>query len=194
MSNLTPRGHTAWRASRRRKRRRGSRRACAVATGRSVASGSTAWAPCCSASCSSSFLFGTIFFKGASSSGSRTSRSTCSTTRRSSTRAARTRREAIGNADFQAIVRAGLKQQLPASRESARTRAISRVSSAAARRLDLRDRVLNTGGLLGQHETQWLLASDDVDMLMKGHIGRGTGARPGPAERENQLGLVRPAA
>ncbi len=64
------------------------------------------------------------------------------------------------------------------------------VSGGAA--FDLRDRVLNTAGSSARHETQWLLASDDVDMLMKGHIGRGTEAEPGPLNAEPAR-VVRPA-
>ncbi len=43
---------------------------------------------------------------------------------------------------------------------------------------------MNTGDLIGQRETQWLLASDDVDMLMKGHIAASV---DGGKFTENQL-------
>ena len=125
------------------------------------------------------FLFGTIFLKGASS------------FRQSyiklevfydpaivdPTNSHKT--EDIANADYQAIIRASLRQRFPQVESRKDVRDLTRLVSGGAA-FDLRKRVLNTAGIIGQHETQWLLASDDVDMLMKGHIGRGTEAEPGP--------------
>ncbi len=131
------------------------------------------------------FLFGTIFFKGAS------------TFRQSYIKVevfydpaildpANTHKtEDLRNADYQAIVRAALKQIFPQVESRKDVRDLTRLVSGGAA-YDLRDRVLNTSGLLGQRETQWLLASDDVDMLMKGRIARGTAEDPGPLN-QNQL-------
>src|SRR5690242_15674611 len=121
------------------------------------------------------FLFGTIFFKGASSFRQSYVKVDVfydpAIIDPSGTHDA----QAIRDADFQAIVRAGLKQRFPQVESRKDTRDLTRLVSGGAA-FDLRNRVMNTAGLIGQHETQWLLASDDVDMLMKGHIGRGTEA------------------
>ncbi|MEJ0040660.1 MAG: phosphate ABC transporter permease PstA [Gammaproteobacteria bacterium] len=131
------------------------------------------------------FLFGTIFMKGASS-----FRQTYisldvfydpAIIDPNNTHKA----EDIANADYQAIVRASLRARFPAVESRKDIRDLTRIVSGGAS-FDLRKRVLNTAGLVGQRETLWLLASDDVDMLMKGHIGRGTAADPGPLG-ENQL-------
>jgi phosphate transport system permease protein len=77
----------------------------------------------------------------------------------------------ISSADYAAIIRAALKARFPEVAGRKPTRELSRLVSGGAG-FDLRDRVLNTGGLIGQKETLWLLASDDVDQLMKGKITR----------------------
>jgi phosphate transport system permease protein len=133
------------------------------------------------------FLFGTIFFKGASS------------FRQSyikvdvfydpaiiAPNGGMPSAQDIANADYQAIIRAGLKAQFPQVESRKDVRDLTRLVSGGAA-YDLRDRVLHTAGLIGQRETQWLLASDDVDMLMKGHIARGTAEEPGPLN-QSQLG------
>ncbi len=125
------------------------------------------------------FLFGTIFFKGASSFQQTYVKldvfydpAVVDPTNSHKT-------EDIANADYQMLIRAAMKQRFPQVEGRKETRDLVRlVSNGAA--FDLRKRILNTAGLIGQRETQWLLASDDVDMLLKGHIGRGTAAEPGP--------------
>jgi phosphate transport system permease protein len=126
------------------------------------------------------FLFGTIFFKGASS------------FRQSYVKVdvfydpailapngGMPSAQDLANADYQAIVRAGLRARFPQVESRKDVRDLTRLVSGGAA-FDLRNRVMNTANLVGQRETQWLLASDDVDMLMKGHIARGTEAEPGP--------------
>jgi phosphate transport system permease protein len=133
------------------------------------------------------FLFGTIFFKGASS------------FRQSYVKVevfydpaiiapngGMPSAQDIANADYQSIIRAGLRKRFPQVESRKDVRDLTRLVSGGAA-YDLRDRVLNTAGLVGKTETEWLLASDDVDMLMKGHIGRGTEAEPGPLN-QGQLG------
>jgi len=132
------------------------------------------------------FLFGTIFFKGASS------------FRQSyikvevfydpaiiAPNGGMPSAQDIANADYQAIIRTGLRKLFPQVEGRKDIRDLTRLVSGGAA-FDLRDRVLHTAGLVGQTETQWLLASDDVDMLMKGHIERGTEAEPGPLN-QNQV-------
>ncbi len=89
----------------------------------------------------------------------------------------------IANADYQTLVRAGLKERFPQVEGRKDTRDLTRLVSSGAS-FDLRSRVLNTGDLIGQRETRWLLASDDVDMLMKGHIAASV---DGGEFTENQL-------
>jgi phosphate transport system permease protein len=58
-------------------------------------------------------------------------------------------------------------------------RDLARLVSGGAS-FDLRDRVMNDRGLIGQRETQWVLASDDVDQFVKGKIQRPVGEESGP--------------
>ncbi len=125
------------------------------------------------------FLFGTIFFKGASSFRQSYIKVDVFYDPAILDPSNSHKAEDIRGADFQAIVRAGLKQRFPQVESRKDVRDLTRLVSGGAA-FDLRDRVLNTAGLIGQRETQWLLASDDVDMLMKGRIVRGTEAEPGP--------------
>jgi phosphate transport system permease protein len=78
---------------------------------------------------------------------------------------------AISAADYQAIIRAALKSRFPQVAGRGPTRDLTRLLSSGAP-FDLRKRVMETGGLIGQHETLWLLASDDVDQMLKGKIRR----------------------
>lgn len=132
------------------------------------------------------FLFGTIFLKGASSFRQSYIKVELFYDPAIVDPANSHKAEDIANADFQAIVRAGLRAHFPQVQGRKNVRDLTRLVSIGAA-YDLRDRVLDTPGLLGQRETQWLLASDDVDMLMKGRIGRGTEDAPG---RLNQDQLV----
>jgi phosphate transport system permease protein len=94
----------------------------------------------------------------------------------------------LRSADYQAVIRAALKARFPDVEGRKPTRELTRlVSSGAA--FDLRDRVLNTASLIGQHEEIWVLASDEVDLLMKGKIPRGTPEQPGQLSAA-QLGWV----
>jgi len=131
------------------------------------------------------FLFGTIFLKGASSFRQSYIKVDVFYDPAIIDPTSSHKAEDIANADYQAIVRAGLKQRFPQVESRKDVRDLTRLVSGGAA-FDLRNRVLNTAGVIGQHETQWLLASDDVDMLMKGHIARGSAAEPGQLN-ENQL-------
>jgi len=72
-------------------------------------------------------------------------------------------------ADYQALVRAALKQRFPEVEGRAASRELTRlVSSSAA--FDLQRRVVRNPALIGTTETQWLLGSDAVDLLQKGHV------------------------
>jgi phosphate transport system permease protein len=131
------------------------------------------------------FLFGTIFLKGASSFRQSYIKVDVFYDPAIIDPTGTHKAEDLANADYQAIVRNGLKARFPQVESRRDVRDLTRLVSGGAA-FDLRNRVLNTAGLIGQHETQWLLASDDVDMLMKGHIGRGSEAEPGQLN-QNQL-------
>ena len=125
------------------------------------------------------FLFATIFFKGAS------------TFRQSYVKLdvyydpaiidpAGTRKpEAIRDADYQALVRAALKERFPQVEGRKNIRDLGRLVSGGAA-FDLHNRVMSNPALIGQRETQWVLASDTVDLLIKGKIPRVTGEESGP--------------
>jgi phosphate transport system permease protein len=129
------------------------------------------------------FLFATIFIKGAS------------TFRQSYVKLdvfydpavidpAGTRKpEDIRNADYQTLVRAALKERFPQVEGRKNVRDLARLVSGGAA-FDLRNRVMTNGGLIGQRETQWVLASDDVDLLMKGKIQRVAGEEGGPLSEQ----------
>jgi len=77
----------------------------------------------------------------------------------------------ISTADYAAIIRAALKVRFPEVEGRKPTRELSRLVSSGAG-FDLRDRVVANRDLIGQRETLWVLASDDVDQLLKGKITR----------------------
>jgi phosphate transport system permease protein len=81
--------------------------------------------------------------------------------------------EDIRNADYQAIVRAALKQRFPEVEGRKNVRDLSRLVSSGAS-FDLRKRVMDTASVIGERETQWVLASDTVDLLLKGTTPRHT--------------------
>jgi phosphate transport system permease protein len=94
----------------------------------------------------------------------------------------------IANADYQALVRAALRARFPGVEGRKDSRDLSRLVSGGAA-FDLRDRVRGSANLIGKRETQWVLASDDVDMLMKGRIPRTTPDDSGPLS-EKQVGWI----
>src|SRR6185295_6673719 len=94
----------------------------------------------------------------------------------------------IAAADYAAIVRAALKTRFPQVEGRKPTRELSRIASGGAG-FDLRDRVVDNAALIGQHETLWVLASDDVDQLLKGKISR-TAAAENRTVSPDQLGWV----
>jgi len=74
-------------------------------------------------------------------------------------------------ADYEALVRTALRAEFPGIEGRRDVRQLTRlVSSGAAH--ELQRRVLANPGLVGQRERVWLLASADVDLLLKGEIAR----------------------
>jgi phosphate transport system permease protein len=80
-------------------------------------------------------------------------------------------RDVLEAADYQALIRAALRLKFPEVTERADLRKLYGIVSNAAE-ITLRDRVLADPGLIGRHENIWLLARDNVDMLVKGEADR----------------------
>jgi phosphate transport system permease protein len=80
--------------------------------------------------------------------------------------------DALRNADYPALIRAALKNRFPEVEGRAATRELTRLVSGSAA-FDLQQMVMGDPKLIGATEQIWLLASDAVDLLKKGHIDRG---------------------
>jgi phosphate transport system permease protein len=79
--------------------------------------------------------------------------------------------DALAFADYMALVKQSLKDAFPeVSERRARRDLYGLVSPGAGQ--ELARRVLDDPALIGTQDTVWVLANDDVDMLMKGHIDR----------------------
>jgi phosphate transport system permease protein len=78
---------------------------------------------------------------------------------------------AIAQADYDALVRKALAERFPDVHERRERRDLYGIVSAGAG-FALRDRVLAQPSLIGTRRATWLLADDEVDMLVKGHYDR----------------------
>ena len=74
-------------------------------------------------------------------------------------------------ADYQALVRAALREKFPEVEGRRDLRELYGLMSSAAS-IELQRAVVADPRLLGQRETRWLLADDTVDMLLKEKISR----------------------
>ncbi|HEY8521793.1 MAG TPA: phosphate ABC transporter permease PstA [Gammaproteobacteria bacterium] len=79
--------------------------------------------------------------------------------------------EALRTANYQALARRALEALFPEAQSRADRRALYALLSPAAD-LELREAVLRDPSLIGTTQRLWLLADDDVDMLVKGHVDR----------------------
>ncbi len=79
--------------------------------------------------------------------------------------------EALAAADYDALLRRSLGELFPEVTDRRQRRALAALASPGAA-FGLRDRVVAEPQLLGQRRSLWLLADDEVDMLVKGHVGR----------------------
>jgi phosphate transport system permease protein len=77
----------------------------------------------------------------------------------------------IADADYQALIRAALRERFPNVEGRRDTRELSRLVSGGAA-FDLRKRVMDDPSLIGKREKLWVVASDDVDLLLKGKLAR----------------------
>lgn len=74
-------------------------------------------------------------------------------------------------ADYQALVRASLRKKFPDVEGRAATRELTRLVSGSAA-FELQREVVDDPNLIGTTRAEWVLASDAVDLLKKGHIER----------------------
>ncbi len=79
--------------------------------------------------------------------------------------------EDLRSADYPALIRASLKSRFPEVEGRAATRELTRLVSGSAA-FDLQNEVLANPRIVGKTVERWLLASDDVDILEKGHVDR----------------------
>ena len=79
--------------------------------------------------------------------------------------------EMIRRADFSALVRASLMAKFPDVTSRGDLRQLFAMMSAGAE-MELRDRVLDDLDRIGSSESIWLLADDEIDMVIKGYIDR----------------------
>ncbi len=96
--------------------------------------------------------------------------------------------QTLANADYAALVRAGMRQLFPNVQGRLELRALyGLVSSDAAH--ELQRRVLQTPALVGAEQELWLLASATVDTLVKGNIDRTLDETERPI-KDNQIEWV----
>ena len=96
--------------------------------------------------------------------------------------------QTLANADYAALVRAGMRQLFPNVQGRLELRALyGLISSDAA--LELRDRVISNPALIGAEQEIWLLASANVDTLVKGNINRALDPSERPI-KDNQIAWV----
>ncbi|MCK6370466.1 MAG: DUF3333 domain-containing protein, partial [Gammaproteobacteria bacterium] len=97
------------------------------------------------------------------------------------------RAETLAAADYQVLIRAALTELFPEVTErKARRELASLVSSGAA--YQLRDMLLASPALLGERRSVWLIADDQLDILIKGTVGRSSAE--GGQLSERQLGWI----
>ena len=72
-------------------------------------------------------------------------------------------------ADYQALIRAALREQFPEVEGRPKLRELYGIVSSAAS-IELQRRVVDDPRRIGQRETLWLLADDTVDALLKGKV------------------------
>ena len=79
--------------------------------------------------------------------------------------------ENLAFADYMALVRQSLRDLFPEVNDRRSKRDLYKIISPSAGQT-LSQRVLADPAIMGSREEVWVLASDDIDMLMKGHINR----------------------
>ncbi|MBV5309472.1 phosphate ABC transporter permease PstA [Chromatium okenii] len=77
----------------------------------------------------------------------------------------------IANANYNKLIRDALHQQFPEVTDRSTQRQLNALLSVGAPDL-LREQVMSDPALIGSTPEIWVLADDDIDMLVKGHIDR----------------------
>ncbi|MCB1960512.1 MAG: phosphate ABC transporter permease PstA [Rhodocyclaceae bacterium] len=96
--------------------------------------------------------------------------------------------DTLRRADYGALIKQHLRDTFPeVTGRRDKFALYGLVSNGAA--FDIRDRVLADPTLIGQTLSIWVAADDDVDMLMKGHIGR-DGPEADRRIKDNQLAWI----
>ena len=80
-------------------------------------------------------------------------------------------RETLRRADYDALIKAALRERFPEVTERRAKRALYGLVSSGAG-LELRDRVLADPSIVGSTRRVWLRSSDDIDTFVKGGISR----------------------
>lgn len=75
------------------------------------------------------------------------------------------------SANYNGLIKKSIREAFPEVKQRAQKKKLYGLVSTSAS-FQLRDLVLADSGLIGQTKAIWLLADDDVDMLMKGYIDR----------------------
>jgi phosphate transport system permease protein len=96
--------------------------------------------------------------------------------------------EAVQAEDYVTLVKEGMYRRFPAAESRTERRDLAGLVSSGAD-TSLRKMVAADPTLVGQTVELWLIASDDVDMAMKGHISRSAGAS-GNRLTDRQLGWL----
>ncbi|MBK1723280.1 phosphate ABC transporter permease PstA [Thiocystis violacea] len=89
--------------------------------------------------------------------------------------------DAIAHANYMALIREGLRGLFPEVTQRSDKRRLNALISVGAPQF-VRDRVLADPALIGTTQALWILADDDIDMLVKGNIDR---AAPEDSRRVN---------
>jgi phosphate transport system permease protein len=94
----------------------------------------------------------------------------------------------LQSADYAAVVRAALKERFKGVDGRSAIRELTKLVSGSAA-FDLQRAVMRNPALVGARETRWVLASDAVDLTLKGHIDRALPESERPLS-DRQLGWV----
>lgn len=95
---------------------------------------------------------------------------------------------ALETANYQGLIRDALVARFPAVTERRDLRELYALLSPAAD-LEVRKLVLDDPDVIGETHSLWLLADDDVDMLMKGYIDRDA-SEAGRRLSDQQIGWI----
>ncbi|MBI5164772.1 MAG: phosphate ABC transporter permease PstA [Magnetospirillum sp.] len=97
--------------------------------------------------------------------------------------------DALRSADYGGLVKAAIQSRFPDVESRAELRQLTKLISVQGGGEQLQAAVLADPGLIGSTRALWLIASPDVDMVMKGHVGRDKGAE-GARLNDTQLGWL----